>query len=164
MEKNRFLSFATSLIPGVGYMHHGLMKKGVEALAVFLLINPIFEILGLNSLGRILEVVFWCYTFFDTLSIDGRIRRGETVTDSGIFFSDDKPLDFNFKFKDENNKKFLTAAGIILVIVGTLVLLNKLFVNFDIYYIVKSYVRNYILPAILIICGVLLLFKNRNKA
>lgn len=44
-RRNGFLTFLTSLIPGVGYMYLGLMRKGIEAFLVFLLVPRILDLL-----------------------------------------------------------------------------------------------------------------------
>lgn len=81
-RRNGFLTFLTSLIPGVGYMYLGLMRKGIEAFLVFLLVPRILDLLTFDFLGGIIGIVIWCYTFIDTYHIAHRIDNGERIEDT----------------------------------------------------------------------------------
>lgn len=68
MEKNRFLTFVTSLIPGAGHMYLGLMKKGLLLMTFFGLSISLCDFLQFNLLGFIPPVI-WFYCFFDALTL-----------------------------------------------------------------------------------------------
>lgn len=68
MEKNRFLTFLFSLIPGAGHMYLGLMKKGVSLMLVFGLVFSLCNFLHFGLISFILPVI-WFYCFFDSLTL-----------------------------------------------------------------------------------------------
>lgn len=68
MEKNRFLTFLFSLIPGAGHMYLGLMKKGVSLMLAFGAVFTLCNFLNIGLINFILPVI-WFYCFFDTLTL-----------------------------------------------------------------------------------------------
>ena len=86
-KRSSFLTFIASLIPGLGYMYLGLIKKGIQAMVVFFLIEPLFRFIGLGGLSSIISIPLWFYLFFDTFNIARKIDRGEFVSDSDFIFS-----------------------------------------------------------------------------
>lgn len=162
-KKSDFLTFLAALIPGVGYMYYGLIRKGVEALAIFLLIDPVFGLVGLSFLKHIVKILLWFYTFFDTYNIARRINAGEIVEDSDFIISFNKDGESqvnNFGKKIDGNKWYIL--GWFLIIIGTLAVINKVFNMSDTYYIIKHYISNYIVPALFILGGGYLLYKNKK--
>lgn len=159
-RRNRFLTFLTALIPGVGYMYLGLLKKGLQILVLFLLIKPVFSILDLNFLSSILQLSIWVYTFFDTFNTANKIDRGVVVEDSDFIFN---------KYSEPRlerhmlNKRFGITVAWTLIIVGTIAVLNKIFVNNDIYALIKNYINTYFFPVILVLTGVYILVKGRDR-
>lgn len=95
--KNRsgFLTFISSLIPGVGYMYLGFMKKGLESLVIFFLTQPILDAIGFGGIATLIQVALWFYFFFDTFNLANRMDKGEIILDSDFFFE-----------KYVNNKKY----------------------------------------------------------
>lgn len=81
-RKNGFLTFLTALVPGVGYMYLGLMRRGVEALIIFLFLGKFFDLIFLNEIGDLLSIILWFYCFIDTFNLANRINRGEYIPDS----------------------------------------------------------------------------------
>lgn len=83
MNKNGFLTFCFSLIPGAGQMYLGLMKRGLSMMTI----AGVFGI-GMFELGSILFVVplliVMAYSFFDTHHLRDALRRGEEVDDEYI--------------------------------------------------------------------------------
>lgn len=167
-RRNGFLTFLASLIPGVGYMYLGLIRKGAEALLIFMLIPPVLRFIGLGFVSNLFTIPLWFYTFFDTFNIAKRMDRGEYVPDSefiikrnsGSFDSDINNLGNKIYSKlDRSGWKVVAWA---LIILGTMALLNKAFVGNNVYYILKSYVNTYFIPVILILGGIYMLTKNKH--
>jgi hypothetical protein len=162
MRRSSFLTFLSALIPGVGYMYLGLMKKGLEALAIYLLIEPVFGIVGLGFAG-ILKVIFWFYTFIDTFNLANRIDHGEIIMDSSFvmdkFMNNNGTKVNNFEV---SSKKLWNVIGILFIVVGIIAILDKTLVGFDVYYHVKSMISQFLLPTLLVVFGGYLLFKG-NK-
>lgn len=86
MEKNRFLTFIYSFIPGAGYMYLNMMQAGVVAMVLF------FGLSGL-ALAAQMEVllfalpIIWFYTFFDTfhaakMNLEERQERQEKMLET----------------------------------------------------------------------------------
>ncbi|MBM7871036.1 TM2 domain-containing membrane protein YozV [Clostridium pascui] len=163
MRRSSVLTFLAALIPGVGYMYLGLMKKGLEALAIYLLIEPVFGIIGLGLAG-ILKIIFWFYTFIDTFNLANRIDRGEIIMDSSFimdkFSNNNGTISNNFQ---ANSKKLWNAIGILFIIIGIMAILDKTLVGLDIYYYVKSVMNKFLVPIILVLFGVYILFKGNKQ-
>ena len=163
-KKSGFLTFIAAMIPGIGYMYYGLVKKGVEALAIYLLLGPIFNTIGLNWIGRSILVVLWFYFFFDTFNVAAKINKGQFVPDSGFFFKDNSSVNEN-NFKDIANKmdkNKYTVLSIFLILIGVVSLLNH-FIDTDIVNEVTGIIRNCFIPALFIAAGIYLLYKSRKS-
>ncbi|KGK87240.1 hypothetical protein [Clostridium sp. HMP27] len=163
MRRSSFLTFLAALIPGVGYMYLGLMKKGLEALAIYLLIEPVFGIIGLGIAG-ILKIIFWFYTFIDTFNLANRIDQGEIIMDSSFimdkFINNNGTMTNNFQ---ASSKKLWNVIGILFIIIGIMAILDKTLVGLDVYYYVKSVMNKFLVPIILILFGVYILFKGNKQ-
>lgn len=163
MRRSSFLTFLAALIPGVGYMYLGLMKKGLEALAVYLLIEPVFGIIGLGFAG-ILKIIFWFYTFIDTFNLANRIDQGEIIMDSSFimdkFVNNNGTIANNFQ---GSSKKLWNVIGILFIIIGIMAILDKTLVGLDVYYYVKSVMNKFLVPIILVLFGVYILFKGNKQ-
>lgn len=167
-DKNEVLNFLSACVPGVGYMYNGLTKRGIEALAIFLLISPVFSILGLAFFAHIFSLLLWFYTFFDTFSVRRRILAGEKIPDDYFiinrFLDEDFkngnssfPSNFKYRFKD----KAWIIIGWILIVLGLVSLVNKIFSNNDIYRFLQFNVNQYFIPVIVVLLGVYLLVKRK---
>ncbi|MDP4146079.1 MAG: hypothetical protein Q8936_16575 [Bacillota bacterium] len=157
MEKRSgFLTFLTALIPGVGYMYFGLLRKGIETLLLFLLIPTLFDAIGLGFLSYVVAVPIWFYSFFDTYHIAHKVDRGEKLQDGSIFnkeaFSGEA---FTFG-EDIKNRNWIFVAWA-LIIIGILAILNKMFMYIGIF----SIARQYFVPVIFIVLGVYLLTRKK---
>lgn len=163
-RKSGFLTFIAALIPGVGYMYYGLVKKGVEALVIYLLIPPIFDVLYMNSIGHIIRIPLWLYLFFDTFNIASRYRRGETLQDSGFIFKDNTPITVetinSIDAKLPKNKWYLLAW--LFILIGVISIFNQV-LGQSVFYAVREAVKNCVIPAIFIVAGIYLLFKSNKK-
>jgi TM2 domain-containing membrane protein YozV len=162
MQRNKFLTFLAALVPGVGYMYLGLVKKGIQALAIFLLIEPLFSLVGLRNIGDIIQVIVWFYTFFDTFTIAGKIDKGEPVYDSDFFINKIHGNPNFSSYKNiTSNKGLLVTVAWALIAIGVLAILNKLFYGNEAFNLIRSYVNMYFLPILLVFAGVYLLLKNK---
>lgn len=160
MEKrNSFLTFFAALIPGVGYMYLGLIKKGVQALALFFIVKEFFPLIGIGFLDHIILVPFWFYTFFDTFNIAGKINRGEQVSDSEFIFEKYNWGTFNINNPSRDRRFFLLLAWT-LIFFGVLAIVNRILDGSSFYYLVLSSINAYFFPALLILAGLYLLMKE----
>lgn len=163
MEKrNGFLTFLSALIPGVGYMYLGLVRKGIQVLLLFLLIRPIFDILGIGGfLAFLVNLSIWIYAFFDTFNTAAKLDRGENVEDTDFIFSH-KGEGYPVTDRIKLNKSFILAAAWGLIIIGILAIVNKVFEYNELYTLIKGYLQRYFLPVTLVLAGIYLLFKNKE--
>lgn len=162
MRRSSLLTFLSALIPGVGYMYLGLMKKGLEALAIYLLIEPVFGIIGLGLAG-ILKIIFWFYTFIDTFNLANRIDQGEIIMDSSFImdkFVNNNGTTTNF---EASSKKLWNIIGVLFIIVGVMAILDKTLVGIDVYYYVKSVMNKFLVPIMLVLFGGYILLKGNKK-
>lgn len=163
-NKNSFVTFITACIPGVGYMYNGLIKKGVQVLFLYMLIDPILSFVGLGFLAHLIEICIWFYTFFDTFAVSNKINRGEYVPDSEFIFKNyvniDSSTQNNVSWNERINKQGWIILGSALIILGVLAIFNQIFVNYDIYKFIRSYASQYFIPILFIVIGLLILFKK----
>ena len=162
-RRNSFLTFVAACIPGVGYMYLGLILKGIEALALYLLISPVFDTIGLNWLARILKIILWIYLFFDTYTLAHKLDRGETVPDTDFIFNRNSNGQVgaqpNFNF-DENKWK---ALAWVLIVIGVFAVLNLTLSTLPFYSIIKEYISRFFIPALLILGGVFILVRKPKQ-
>lgn len=159
-RRSSFLTFLAALVPGVGYMYLGLVRKGVQFLALFLLIKPVFRMLAIGYLADIIMVPLWFYTFFDTFNTARKIDRGEMVYDTDFIFK--KYTQHNVDITScKLSKDIWIYAAWGLIIVGVLSIVNKLFGGYEIYGLIRSYISTYFIPVLFVIAGIFLLFKTK---
>jgi hypothetical protein len=164
-KRSSFLTFIASLIPGLGYMYLGLIKKGIQAMVIFFLIEPVLGFLGLGWLASIISIPLWFYLFFDTFNIARKLDRGEFVSDSDFIFS----KDHHFNNKENANDSVIKnigdkgglVAGWALVIIGTLSIINKVLPDNTIYHFIKQSIGTYFVPVLFVFVGVYLLVKKK---
>ena len=166
-KRSSFLTFMSSLVPGLGYMYLGLIKKGIQAMLIFFLIEPLFSFIGLGGLTSVILIPLWFYLFFDTFNIAHRIDRGENVRDTDFIFSQYNNLNNsenlnNYTIKNMKDKSGFVV-GCALVLIGVLSIINKLFPNNSIYYFIKQSIGTYFVPVLFIFVGGYLLVKSREK-
>lgn len=163
MEKrNGFLTFLSALIPGVGYMYLGLVRKGIQVLLLFLLIGPVFSVLGIGGfLSFIVRLSIWIYAFFDTFNVAAKLDRGEHIEDTDFIFNH-KGEGYPVADRVKLNKNFMLIAAWALIIIGIMAIVNKLFEYNNLYILITGYMSKYFLPVILVLAGVYMLFKNKE--
>jgi len=164
-KRSSFLTFLAALVPGLGYMYLGLIKKGIQAMVIFFMIEPLFRFIGLGGLVSIISIPLWFYLFFDTFNIARKLDRGEFVGDSDFIFSNYN----HFNNKENINEgvikimgsKGSIIAGWALVIIGALSIINKLFPDNNIYIFIKQSIGTYFIPVLFVFVGVYLLVKKK---
>lgn len=164
-RKSGFLTFIAALIPGVGYMYYGLVKKGAEALIIYLLISPVFDMLGMNWIGSMIKIPLWLYLFFDTFNVANKYRRGEELQDSGFIIKDDTPISVetirSIDSRLPKNKWNLLA--FLFIFIGIIAVLNQI-LGQDVFYIIRATIRNCVIPALLIVSGIYILLQSNKKS
>ena len=162
-RRSGFLTFIAAVIPGVGYMYLGLILRGIEALAIYLLIPSVLNLVGLGGLTWMVRLVLWFYLFFDTYSIAHKLDRGETVNDTDFIFNrnnEGQTSDIKINF-DENKWKAVAWA---LIIIGVFAIANMSLGSLVIYGVIRDYISRYFLPVLLILGGVFLLVRSGKKS
>ena len=166
-NRSKFLTFLSALVPGVGYMYLGLLRKGIEALLIYLLIKPIFYALGISFLSGILRFSIWIYTFFDTFNIASKMDKGQYVGDSDFIFGkvgkDNIDLgDLSGKKGGLINKNSWIIIGWLFIIAGIVAIINKTLIGNELYNLIRDLISVYFMPTVFIIAGVYLLYKNKK--
>lgn len=153
---NRFLLFCFALIPGAGYMYLGLMRRGVEAMILFVTGIAIPAWIGMPALAAIIAIPLWFYCFFDSFYQRSNLETGLEIEDRGLV---DLLTWLNGNYH---------LLGIGLIVLGILALLNM--VGQDLIYSanvavkeVIQHLRGYLPALLLIIAGIYLLRKTRQQ-
>lgn len=164
-KRSSFLTFMSALVPGLGYMYLGLMKKGIQAMIIFFLIEPLFTFIGLGWLADIIQIPLWFYLFFDTFNIAHKLDRGDNVHDSDFIFNQYHDLNKKENLSEYNANNMREKGGLVigvaLIIIGGLSIINKLFPNNIIYDFIKQSIGAYFIPVLFVIVGVYLLVKKK---
>lgn len=159
MRRDKWLLFISAIIPGVGYMYLGLIRKGIEALALFMIIGPLFKFIGVGWLTNIVRFPFWLYTFFTTYEIAAKQDLGVYVQDTD--FIDIKKVNKNMNDKNVTILKNVLAG--VFIAAGLIAILNKAFAGNEIYNLIISYFKTYFFPVLLVFGGLYVLFRNNEK-
>lgn len=149
MRRNGFFTFIFALIPGAGMMYMGLTRMGAEILLIFLGAGMLGDMIGFPS--ALIMVPLWFYSFFKTFDYSKKIERGEYIEDRSIMFGEGNVMN------SMNNNSGLKIFAILLVVFGSLSLLNRIFQQLHIY----SYVRGYMAPLVFIAIGLYILFRRK---
>lgn len=164
-RRSGFLTFMSALVPGLGYMYLGLLRKGIEAMGSFFLVSWIFSFMNLGDLAAVILIPLWCYLFFDTFNIAHRMDKGDIILDTGFVVnkfkgnqSEDSFLDNIF---DKSNNKRFYIIGYALIAIGAIAIVNRLFAGSDAYYFVKESISKFFMPVLFMGAGVYLLAKNK---
>jgi uncharacterized membrane protein len=119
-EKNKFLTFCFSLLPGAGHMYMGFMKTGLSLMAAFFLLIFFSSWLHIGPLLFFAPLI-WFYSFFDCMN--KRYSTDEEFSDleDNYLFS----LDEIVKIDKGIFKKHGKYTGIILVVLGAYLIWNN---------------------------------------
>lgn len=162
-RRSSFLTFITALVPGVGYMYLGLVKRGIQVLLIYLLVGPVFRLVGIKFLITVVRIPIWFYTFFDTFSVARMLDIGEKVQDSDFIFSK-YAKDGEYPYVDRNKigRSLSIIISVALILIGSFAILNNLLNGNSTYEMIKSHVSTLFFPVLLVIAGIYLLIKNRK--
>jgi hypothetical protein len=117
MEKNVFLTFCFSLVPGLGQMYQEYIKRGVSLL--ILTFSLIFaSILFGSGLLMIPVPVIMAYSFFDSFKLRNMFRRSEEMPEDNYLFGNNKEF-------DELVKRKQPIIGFVILFIGLYLLLNN---------------------------------------
>lgn len=114
MKKNGFLTFMCSLVPGVGHMYLGMMRKGLGVMSLFMGIIAVTYLTGLDFLLFALPVI-WFYSFFDSMNL--RLKSQEERDMLDMTFSQSLGGYLRRDFGGFFAKRHLFA-GIVLIFLG----------------------------------------------
>jgi TM2 domain-containing membrane protein YozV len=143
--KRPFLAFILSLLPGVGYLYLGLMRRGLQAMVIFYGTIFIAAALNFEQITALVLPVTLFYTVFDTLQLLKKNNDGQQVEDKLLI-----------------EMEFLESRHVLLgygfVFLGFIALVNNLLPQSYHYYMGK------IIPPLLILAlGVYILFRNAGR-
>ena len=163
MEKNRFLVFLCSLIPGAGQMYLGLMRRGIAIMLSFVVMIALSDMLRI-SLVLLLLPVIWAYSFFDTFALSKLPEEKRTELNSKfVFLGDGKKANV---FSGKKRAVF----GVGLIFVGLFAILNTfmysgfIWNNYPELRWFMDRLPTFLVSAGIIILGIYLLFsKKRNR-
>lgn len=151
-RRSTFVTFLASLIPGAGYMYFGMLRFGIETMLIFFIVPKLISLIGFGFISYIFSIPFWLYTFFDTYKVARQYDNGEIIEDKSW-------LDKDKVYKVSMSNRAVNTVAIVLILIGVLALVNRIFGVYDIFYSLKQY----IVPAIFIIIGLYVLFNERLK-
>ncbi|MHC1686016.1 MAG: hypothetical protein AB6733_24325 [Clostridiaceae bacterium] len=149
MRQNGFLTFIFSLIPGAGMMYMGLTRMGAEILLIFLGAAMLGDMISFPAF--LIMVPLWFYSFFKTYEYGRKIERGEYIQDKSILFGEGNVM------STMSNNSGIKIFAVILIIFGSLSLVNRIFQELNIYH----YVKGYMTPLVFIAIGLYILFKRK---
>jgi len=138
------------ILPGSGHFFLGIRKRGFQIILLFLTLRFLKYVFGNNLFGSIFDlatIFIYVYFLIEAIRYNIAIERGAYIADI--------PIMNNFPLEATNK-----SIGILLIIAGTILLLNYVFslpLFDDISYIYEQYIKKSILPFIMIIIGVYLL-------
>ena len=114
IRKNKFLTFCFALLPGVGQLYQGYMKRGVSMMILFWGTSALSVALYMSYLSFLLPVI-WAYSFFDVMN-----KSNWTIDQLALV--EDKPIfDLDGVFKFSNRNRWVGGAVIAL---GVIILYN----------------------------------------
>ncbi|MDR1892612.1 MAG: hypothetical protein LBQ48_06355 [Oscillospiraceae bacterium] len=123
MKKSRALAQLFALVPGMGHMYLGYMKRGTFYILLEAAVIGLAIFLGRLYLDFLVPFavlacpIIWIYAFFDCLHTSAKMQR------EGIDFPEDSfelPVVTDFW----KSKKIQTALGVVLICVGSLSIFN----------------------------------------
>ncbi|MEN8906731.1 MAG: hypothetical protein ABF289_12310 [Clostridiales bacterium] len=148
MKKNSFLKFVFSFVPGAAHMYLGYMKLGSQLMLLFF--TSIFLSTWISfSIFTIFIPLIWFYSFFDVLNRPNFYNKEKE--DTLEFF--DWIIDNLIKLKNKNK-----VLGIGLIVVGLYMIVEKIYVEFELYrYFQIELIRTGVIAVFLIGFGIRIL-------
>lgn len=137
------LTLALSVVPGAGHMYLGYQKKGLIIMGSFFFSIFFMGWLGISMLLFLLPLI-WFYSFFDAMHIaDG---SQEEIKNQALVLPEIKP----------------EWVGIALVVIGVVILLEKILYPF-IDYSIRRFIQTSVVSLTFIIVGINMLIKNKKS-
>ena len=134
-QKNKFLNFILSCLPGAGHMYLGFTKQGISIMTMFFAIIAIAGWLRLNIVLFVLPVL-WFYSFFDSLNKNSMPQEEFVRLDDDYLWSD--VMERGVANKSGTRK----TAAVVLIVVGAIILINN-FLNFAGEHLINVFGENF---------------------
>lgn len=120
-RKSKLATIILSFLPGVGHMYLGWLQRGLMFMTAFFVAIFLVDWTGLMLFGFLVPVI-WFYSLFDALQYyDALASSTSTANPPAV------PAPREYRFEDWHwlfkNQRW---AGIGLIVIGALILLNKL--------------------------------------
>jgi hypothetical protein len=152
-KRNRTIATLFAIFPGAGHFYLGLQKRGLQLMALFLFSIYILDVLHLSFFLFFVPII-WFYSFFDTLQL---------ISKEGKEPLEDKPVFEIFI----NYQKWI---GVILLALGVyyfsnefiLRLLYEFWPEYPFINSLNYYLHTGVVALILIIGGIVLLFRKKK--
>jgi len=156
----RFLFFICSLIPGAAHMHMGLFRRGLQLMVIAF---GVIFVSGYADLIIFIPTAFipiWFFSFFESHNLKKQMWKGQQLEDRDLF---DRHV-FNYAPLLQNRRLI----GIAVIVIGVFGFMRVIEVEaFGGYrYIIRNtlhLVRSSFIPALLILGGIYLLRKAKQK-
>ncbi|MCL1852478.1 MAG: hypothetical protein FWF88_05525 [Peptococcaceae bacterium] len=178
MNKNRFLTFLFSMVPGCGLLYLGYMKKGLQVMVMFaatVFMGGFFASYGIGWFGGLFFMflpIIWFYQFFDAMHTVSRMKyQGIELPADDDFILPDRVL----RLLPTQNRKVAKIAAGILILVGSLTLVSGVLNNLwrypgfdqEVLHVINTAIQYNLIPAVisvlLILAGIRLLGGSRDK-
>lgn len=166
-QKNGFINFICSLIPGAGPMNMGFEKQGLSIMAIFWGTLAVSVLLRMEWLILALPII-WCYSFFHTHNL-------KNMSEEAFAQEEDRWL-FRFDYLIDNHKELISKYRVwiagALIVSGICVLAQEMLDLFwyiipdflyDAFYHTTGLLSAFIIGGALIAVGVVLLQKKYHS-
>ncbi|MBQ9885585.1 MAG: hypothetical protein IJM37_01800 [Lachnospiraceae bacterium] len=118
-QKNKFLNFILSCLPGAGHMYLGFVKQGISIMTLFFAIIAIAGWMRLDIMLFVLPVL-WFYSFFDSLNKNSMPQEEFVRLDDDYLWSD--YMEKGLVKKSGNGK----VAAVVLIVLGAVILIKNI--------------------------------------
>jgi len=150
-QNKKVTAMFLSIIPGVGHLYLGLQKQGVQLLLSFFLLFFLTDWVGFGGFLMLIPVI-WFYSLFDVMHKASGNRK---MKDDNIFMIEEIPF-------IKNRSK---AIGFILVLVGVMLIVNKIafpHIGKYISYQITNDIKTGIIAVLFILGGIKLIRSNKE--
>lgn len=146
-KKSRFWAFVFSVVPGVGYLYLGLMKRGLQTMVVFFGSIFVASYVGLQEIMALVVPVIMFYSIFDTQQAVKTMNAGIPVEDKQIFETQKIPFTHNW-------------IGYGLIVIGGFALMQSVLPRYFPFWLTF---KSFLPPILIISLGVAILYHNTKK-
>ena len=141
-NKNRFLTFIFSLVPGAAEMYLGFMKNGVSLMAVFFLSFIIPSVLRTSDVFILLSGLIWAFGFFHALNLSAVHPEIRNTWEDRFIWEE-----YGCRTSLPASSRFLHTWGAVLLIVWGFVMLWQSLTDM-IYAVLPQHWLQYVRPAL----------------